>query len=177
MEYEQSSGKKIEENHVDTNSPCHIHDSEYCDFDPNSCLTPGLNSKQYCALLRYIEKKKKKNSSKDELLLEANMLCKDREDNGWIACCTKHLTHRAEWIENKMVSTLEPLDMIPNGDSTPIEGKGNCHLPNGTTIKGVLHVPKFRCNLLSVSRLSKDHQCSMTFSQIYVSCKTFIRGN
>ncbi|GKC35598.1 hypothetical protein Tco_1047982, partial [Tanacetum coccineum] len=77
---EQSSGNKIEESHVDTNSPCYIHTSEYCDFDPNSSPIPGLNSKQYCALLRYIAKK---NSSKDEPLPEANMACKDREDDGW----------------------------------------------------------------------------------------------
>ncbi|GJW99595.1 putative RNA-directed DNA polymerase [Tanacetum coccineum] len=159
---EQSSGKKIEESHVDTNSPCYIHTSEYCDFDPNSSPIPGLNSEQYCALLRYIAKK---NSSKDEPLPEANMACKDREDNGWIvdSGCTEHITHRAEWLENKMASTLEPLVMIPNGNSIPVEGKGICHLPNGTTIKGVLHVPRFRCNLLSVSHLSKDHQCSVTF--------------
>ncbi|GKC35599.1 retrovirus-related pol polyprotein from transposon TNT 1-94 [Tanacetum coccineum] len=38
-----------------------------------------------------------------------------------------------------MASTLEPPVMIPNGDSIPVEGKGNCHLPNGTTIKEDLH--------------------------------------
>lgn len=67
------------------------------------------------------------------------------------------------WDVTKMVSTLEPPVMIQEGDSIHVEGKGSCHLPNGTTIKGVLLVPKFSCNLLSVSRLLKDHQCSVAF--------------
>ncbi|GJU67303.1 putative RNA-directed DNA polymerase [Tanacetum coccineum] len=118
---EQSSGKKIEESHVDTNSPCYIHTSEYCDFDPNSSPIPGLNSEQYCVLLPYIAKK---NSSKDEPLPEANMACKDREDNGWIvdSSCTEHITHRAEWLENKMASTLEPPDL----HSRELIGMGKC---------------------------------------------------
>lgn len=31
------------------------------------------------------------------------------------------------------------------------------------TLKSVLHVPKLACNLLSISRLSKDTNCSIRF--------------
>ncbi|GJR14948.1 putative RNA-directed DNA polymerase [Tanacetum coccineum] len=52
---------------------------------------------------------------------------------------------------------------IPNGEAVPVEGRGECALPSGAIIKDVLHVPKFKCNLLSVSRLSKELQCAVTF--------------
>ncbi|GJZ02841.1 leucine-rich repeat protein [Tanacetum coccineum] len=50
-----------------------------------------------------------------------------------------------------------------NGEAVPVEGRGECALPSGAIIKDVLHVPKFKCNLLSVSRLSKELQCAVTF--------------
>ncbi|GKD07846.1 putative RNA-directed DNA polymerase, partial [Tanacetum coccineum] len=34
---------------------------------------------------------------------------------------------------------------------------------NGTKVNGVLYVPDFKCNLLSVSRLSRDLQCCISF--------------
>ncbi|GJY32387.1 sodium/calcium exchanger NCL1-like protein, partial [Tanacetum coccineum] len=51
--------------------------------------------------------------------------------------------------------------LLPLG--LPVEGRGECALPSGAIIKDVLHVPKFKCNLLSVSRLSKELQCAVTF--------------
>ncbi|GJY40837.1 zinc finger, CCHC-type containing protein [Tanacetum coccineum] len=39
----------------------------------------------------------------------------------------------------------------------------NVASPSGAIVKDVLHVPKFKCNLLSVSRLSKELQCAVTF--------------
>ena len=77
--------------------------------------------------------------------------------------CTEYITYLAEWLENLKASTCEPSIMIPNGDSIPVMGKGSCRLPNGREIKAVLHFLKFKCNLLSVSRLTKDHQCAVIF--------------
>lgn len=82
MRDKQSSGKKVEESHVDSYSPYHIHASEYCDFEPNSSPIPCLNCKQYRALLSYITKKG--GSFKDEPFPEANMAGKDKQCNGWI---------------------------------------------------------------------------------------------
>ena len=52
---------------------------------------------------------------------------------------------------------------IPNGDIIPVKGIGSSILPNGLMINGVLHIPDFRCNLLSVSRITKELNCSLTF--------------
>ncbi|GKD98754.1 putative RNA-directed DNA polymerase [Tanacetum coccineum] len=53
--------------------------------------------------------------------------------------------------------------LIDSGDFIPVEGKGECTLTEGSKIKGVLYIPKFTCNLLSVSRLCKNLQSAITF--------------
>lgn len=53
--------------------------------------------------------------------------------------------------------------VITNGDSISVEGRGDCTLPGGVKVNEVLCVPKFKCDLLPDSRLSKDIQCVVTF--------------
>lgn len=53
--------------------------------------------------------------------------------------------------------------IIPNGDIIPMKEIGTSMLPNGLRINRVLHIPEFKCNLLSVSRMTKDLNCSVTF--------------
>ncbi|GKE03104.1 hypothetical protein Tco_1391087 [Tanacetum coccineum] len=52
---------------------------------------------------------------------------------------------------------------IPNGEVVPVEGRGNHTLSNETKVKGILHIPNFNCNLLSVSKLSSDLRCVVSF--------------
>lgn len=42
-------------------------------------------------------------------------------------------------------------------------GKGTIKLTNNITLKSVLHVPKLACNLLFVSKLSKDSNYRIIF--------------
>lgn len=88
-----------------------------------------------------------------------------KNDDDWVidSGSTEHITHSSRILQNITQSRFETPVVIPNGDAIPVEGKGECTLPGGTKIKDVLHVPKFTCNLLSVSRLSKDLQSAITF--------------
>lgn len=52
---------------------------------------------------------------------------------------------------------------IPNGAEIPVKGVGTTRLSNGIEIKSVLSVPNFKCNLLSVRKLTQDLNCSLTF--------------
>ena len=76
---------------------------------------------------------------------------------------TENITNKIEILNNRTHAHNENPIVIPNGDSIPVEGRGECTLPGGAKIKGVLHIPKFTCNLLSVSRLSKELQSAITF--------------
>lgn len=52
---------------------------------------------------------------------------------------------------------------IADGSYSSIAGKGLVNLSKTISLKNVLHVPKLTCNLLSVSKLSKDSNCRVTF--------------
>lgn len=87
------------------------------------------------------------------------------DDDEWVIDLgsTDHITHNAKILQNRTKNRIEIPVVIPNGNAIPVEGRGECVLPGGTKIKGVLHIPKFTCNLLSVGRLSKDLQSAITF--------------
>ncbi|PWA58999.1 GAG-pre-integrase domain, Gag-polypeptide of LTR copia-type [Artemisia annua] len=64
--------------------------------------------------------------------------------------------------EDEEATHFETPVVIPNGDSIPVKGKGDYVLLGGIKVNGVLYVPDFKCNLLSVSRLTRDLQCSIS---------------
>ena len=52
---------------------------------------------------------------------------------------------------------------IADGSLSSIAGKGSIKLSDNLILKSVLHVPNLSCNLLSVSKLSQDSNCSVVF--------------
>ncbi|CAL9006318.1 unnamed protein product [Prunus brigantina] len=52
---------------------------------------------------------------------------------------------------------------LPNGEHVAIESTGYMRLTPDLSLDGVLHVPKFRVNLLSVSKLTRALNCMVTF--------------
>ncbi|GJT70187.1 putative RNA-directed DNA polymerase [Tanacetum coccineum] len=120
-------------------------------FEPGrSSPIPGLTNEQYESFLKHFSEMgssgKKDNASK------AYMTDKGNNDDYWVIDLgsTKHITHDASILENNTKSHFETPVIIPNGEAILVEGKGECLLPGGTKIKGVLHIPKFTCNLLFV---------------------------
>lgn len=94
-----------------------------------------------------------------------NMVGKVDNNSDWVVDfgAIKHITCNQELLENITRNTLETTVTIPNGDWMPGQGKGSCILQDGIKIDKVLHILSFDCNLLSVSRLTKDLQCAITF--------------
>ncbi|GJY05612.1 putative RNA-directed DNA polymerase [Tanacetum coccineum] len=76
---------------------------------------------------------------------------------------TKHVSNMAHKEDEEESHHFEAPVVIPNGDSVLVKGKENYILPGGTKVNGVLYVPDFKCNLLSISRLSRDLQCCISF--------------
>lgn len=52
---------------------------------------------------------------------------------------------------------------MPNGIKVPIQFTGTVHLSDSLILKNVLHVPSFHFNLISVSTLLRDNDCSAHF--------------
>lgn len=45
--------------------------------------------------------------------------------------------------------------------------KGKAHLARDTVLDGVLYVPNFHCNLISIGQLTQALNCSMTFTSTF----------
>ncbi|KAJ0469311.1 hypothetical protein HanIR_Chr14g0706531 [Helianthus annuus] len=124
---------------------------------------PGLNEEQYRQFLHMFTTKNMANVEITQPM--ANMAGIFDEGNGWImdSGCTEYITHNLNAL-HEIFKTIHDVPVtIPNGDSIAVKGRGTCTLPNGSRIKNVLYVPEFTCNLLSVSRLTKDLQCTIMF--------------
>ncbi|KAD4889203.1 hypothetical protein E3N88_21276 [Mikania micrantha] len=95
----------------------------------------------------------------------AYMTGKNKNDDDWVidSGSTEDITYNNHILQNRTQRRFEILVVIPIGEAIPIEGRGECNLLGGTKIKDVLYIPKFTCNLLSVSRLCKDLQAVITF--------------
>ena len=52
---------------------------------------------------------------------------------------------------------------ITNGSFSPIAGKKLIKLTEKINLNSILHIPKLACNLLTVSKLSRDSNCRITF--------------
>ncbi|GJU89408.1 putative RNA-directed DNA polymerase [Tanacetum coccineum] len=122
---------------------------------------PGLTYEDYQLFLKHFSG----TSNSDGTKPVANMAHKEDEEGEWIfdSGCTEYITYLSNILVNKNATYFEAPVVIPNGDSIPVKGKRDYILPGGKKVNGVLYVPDFKCNLLSVSRLSGDLQCCISF--------------
>lgn len=119
-----------------------------------------------------------KEGSKDNTNPTVNMAYKVEINDAWVvdSGATKHKNYKHELLKNRTSNTLEPSVTIPNGDTVPVERKGNCMLQNEIIIERVLHIPKFNCNLLYVIRLTKELECAVTFLPDFCYMQGLPRG-
>ncbi|XP_076905318.1 uncharacterized protein LOC143561047 [Bidens hawaiensis] len=124
---------------------------------------PGLTNEQYQQFVKIFGDKV--NTTKEETAPVANMAGNIGQGGKWVidSGATEHIIYNDFFLKNKIKKHYEPPVVIPNGDSIAVEGRGEHVLPNGITIKVVFHFPEFKCNLLSVSKLSQELQCAVTF--------------
>lgn len=75
-----------------------------------------------------------------------------------------HLTSTpASLIDSKKNFILPPV-IMPNGDKAPIVSTSTLPLNSSFSLKNVLGVPTCKVDLISVSRLTRDLNCFLTFS-------------
>ncbi|GKD94474.1 hypothetical protein Tco_1374311 [Tanacetum coccineum] len=135
---------------------------------------PGLTYEDYQLFLKHFSGTGNREGTK----LVANMAHKEDEEGEWIfdSSCTEYITYFSNILVNKKATHFEAPDVIPNGDSIPVKGKGECILPGETKVNGFLYVPDFKCNLLFVSRLNRDLQCCISFFPDFCVMQGLQRG-
>jgi len=60
-------------------------------------------------------------------------------------------------------NTSLPIVLLPSGDRALITSVGKLQLSSNLHLKNVLCVPTFKVYLLSVSKITRDLNCSVTF--------------
>jgi len=76
---------------------------------------------------------------------------------------TDHITSSPSLVVNSKENTSLPPVVMPNGDQAPIISTGNLPLSPIIYLKNVLGVPSCKVDLMYVSRVTKDLNCSVTF--------------
>lgn len=124
-------------------------------------MIPKLTKEQYEMFVKHFTS----STNNDRMVHNANTTGYKNSEDDWIidSASTDHITFIPHLLENKKITLFEPHVVIPNGDSIHVERKRECTLPGGVKLLGVLYVPDFKCNLLSVGRISNDLQCAVTF--------------
>ncbi|KAL0439249.1 UNVERIFIED_CONTAM: Retrovirus-related Pol polyprotein from transposon RE2 [Sesamum latifolium] len=92
------------------------------------------------------------------------MAGKINSEKHWIidSRATKYVTWNGELLEEKNGNIQWQPIKVPNGESIAVRVVGKISLPNGMETNDVLNIPNFKCNLLFVSRLTRDFS-ALTF--------------
>lgn len=103
--------------------------------------------------------------------------------NDWIidSGATDHMTATLSLRTNVKKVSSYPDIKLPTGATTEISHVGDMCLDNGLKLSGVLYVPQFSHNLLSIHKLAQDNDCQVMFYPnrclIIHSATKAIRGN
>nr|CAD1840715.1 unnamed protein product [Ananas comosus var. bracteatus] len=76
---------------------------------------------------------------------------------------TDHMTCDRSKFTNLSSNNSKPVIANANGISSPVTGVGTVLISPSLSVSNVLFVPSLNCNLLSVSQLTKSHNCVVIF--------------
>ena len=84
---------------------------------------------------------------------------------GWIidTGASRHITDTLTCLVNVRYITACTIG-LPNGASTYATKEGDVYLSNHLVLRNVLFVPDFQCQLIYVSHLLSDNQCTILFT-------------
>lgn len=74
---------------------------------------------------------------------------------------SRHVTCDDTWLFDTQHVSYCPVG-LPNGKTVMATKEGSVRLSNNITLKNVLFVPELSCNLISVSQMIDDMQCTLT---------------
>ena len=74
-----------------------------------------------------------------------------------------HMTGSARFFSNYTPCAGNKRVSTADGNECPIAGQGLIPLTSSLSLNSALHVPKLTCNLISITKLTKDLNCSLTF--------------
>ena len=141
--------------------------SENTEEDNSVSANLGLTSTQYAQLLQLLGKEQSDNSTDSKAAHVAGKLCLLSASHSWImdSGATDHMCYDLNLFS--VYTVLQDSGntiTIPNGKQVLITHIGTIHLKNNIVLEGVLFVPDFKFNLISIPKLCKDLQSMVTFT-------------
>ena len=76
---------------------------------------------------------------------------------------TDHITSFPNLLVNSRHNITLPPVIMPSGERAPITSTETLHLNSVISLKNVLGVPFFKVDLMSISRITRGLNCSVTF--------------
>ncbi|XP_073226873.1 uncharacterized protein [Cicer arietinum] len=89
---------------------------------------------------------------------------------------TDHMTGESSLFSSYSPCAGNHKIKIADGSLSAIAGKGSVILSPKLTLKDVLHVPNLSCNLLSITKLTKDINCQANFFHSHCTFKDLSTG-
>jgi len=87
------------------------------------------------------------------------------------------IPHADMLVQKHTLSPNNPRTVqLPNGTTTHITHTGSSSLTKHDTLNNVLLIPEFKFNLLSVSKMTKDLQCVVSFFPDFVVIQDLSSG-
>ncbi|KAJ4808040.1 Retroelement pol polyprotein-like [Rhynchospora pubera] len=128
--------------------------------DTTQLKLPGLTDAQVRQIMAILQNSNVSDSSGTNDKLQGNV-----SEPKWLldSGASHHMTGNFECL--KSVCQVPPTFVVlPNGKQTITKQEGSVYLEGGVVLKRVLYVPCLNCNLISLSKLIKDSNCFVTFT-------------
>jgi hypothetical protein len=124
--------------------------------------TVSLSETQLKQLLSLLNNHDDSSSSKENAVTKPGL--SKLNSHNWIidSGATNHITSSSKLLYKNENCSLPPV-LLPSGDKANIIAKGSLPLNSVYYLHDVLSVPTFKVDLMSVSRLTRSLNCSVTF--------------
>ncbi|CAL8998680.1 unnamed protein product [Prunus brigantina] len=126
---------------------------------------PNLTNQQYKQICSVLKEKESDSQPDSQANIASSGLFKNCSTTlNWIidSGATDHITSSPHLLTNVKHSTMPPVK-LPSGDQAPITATGTLPINSYSFLKDVLGVPTFKVDLMSVSKITEDLTCSVTF--------------
>jgi hypothetical protein len=136
--------------------------------EENNSLIMGISEEQIKQLLSLLDNKNEASSSQAHAATKPGL--SKKISRSWIidSGATDHISSSLKSLFKTDNNCSLPPVVLPSGEKAEIIAKGSLPLNSVYYLKNVLCVPTFKVDLMSVSRLTKGLNCSITFFPLFV---------